>query len=248
MATVVTVRSPAGKPAARRWVDRIVGDAAWRRGGGGGRSEPEQSTGGVICRARTNMKNETPPYFLVIDLEATCDEERRIPSRQMEIIEIGAVLCDAESLDPVGEFQTFVKPVRHPVLTPFCTRLTSITQHDVAGAPGFAHAIQSLDRFLDGRDALFCSWGDYDRNQFELDASFHKVSLPFHGRHLNLKKRFSAELGEEKRYGMASALRRVGLTLQGTHHRGIDDARNIARLLPWSLGRVRAEPAAGESG
>ena len=41
---------------------------------------------------------------------------------------------------------------------------------------------------------------------------------------------------------MAGALRRVGLTLQGTHHRGIDDARNIARLLPWSLGRIAAPP------
>jgi inhibitor of KinA sporulation pathway (predicted exonuclease) len=28
----------------------------------------------------------------------------------------------------------------------------------------------------------------------------------------------------------------VGLDLVGTHHRGIDDARNIARLLPYCLG------------
>ena len=31
------------------------------------------------------------------------------------------------------------------------------------------------------------------------------------------------------------ALAHVGLPLVGTHHRGIDDARNIARLLPHSL-------------
>jgi len=188
------------------------------------------------------MENETPPFFLVIDLEATCDEDHRLPSRQMEIIEIGAVLVDGRTLEPVAEHQTFVKPVRHPVLTPFCTRLTSITQADVAGAPGFPQAIRQLARFLEGRDALFCSWGDYDKNQFEQDARHHRVSLPFRGRHLNLKKRFSAELGEETRYGMAGALRRVGLTLRGTHHRGIDDARNIARLLPWCLGRRRADP------
>jgi hypothetical protein len=29
----------------------------------------------------------------------------------------------------------------------------------------------------------------------------------------------------------------VGLAFQGTHDRGIDDARNIARLLPYALGR-----------
>ncbi len=184
-------------------------------------------------------------YFLVIDLEATCDEERRIPSRHMEIIEIGSVLVDAATLALVAEHQTFVKPVRHPVLTEFCTKLTTITQADVENAPGFPEAVASLTRFIGGREVLFCSWGDYDRRQFEQDAKFHKVALPFGENHLNVKKQFSTQLGEETRYGMAGALRRVGLPLQGTHHRGIDDARNIARLLPWVLGRERAVRARG---
>ena len=29
------------------------------------------------------------------------------------------------------------------------------------------------------------------------------------------------------------ALQMCGLPIEGTHHRGIDDARNIARMLPW---------------
>ena len=191
------------------------------------------------------MKNEAATYFLVIDLEATCDEEKRIRDRDMEIIEIGSVLVDAETLLPVAEHQTFVKPVRHPVLTEFCKKLTTITQADVQNAPGFPEAIASLTRFIDGRDVLFCSWGDYDRRQFEQDARRHGVSLPFGGKHLNVKKQFSTQLGEEMRYGMAGALRRVGLPLQGTHHRGIDDARNIARLLPWVLGRERVAKLSG---
>ncbi len=182
------------------------------------------------------MKNEAGAHFLVIDLEATCDEERRIRSRHMEIIEIGSVLVDGATLAVVGEHQTFVKPVRHPVLTAFCTRLTTITQADVENAPGFPGAIASLARFIGDREVLFCSWGDYDRRQFEQDAAVHQVTLPFGEKHLNVKKAFSDQLGEAKRYGMAGALRRVGLELQGTHHRGIDDARNIARLLPWALG------------
>lgn len=187
------------------------------------------------------MKSETPSYFLVIDLEATCDEEKRIRTSHMEIIEIGAVLVDAETLDPLAEFQTFVKPVRNPVLTEFCKKLTTITQADVDNAPGFPVAIAYLRHFIDGQDALFCSWGDYDRRQFEQDAKLHKVALPFGGRHLNVKKEFSTQLGVETRFGMAGALDRVGFELQGTHHRGIDDARNIARLLPWALGRARVE-------
>ena len=191
---------------------------------------------------------ETPAYHLVIDLEATCDDQGRISQRQMEIIEIGAVLCRTSTLEPVDELQTFVKPVVHPVLTEFCTKLTTITQADVEGAPRFPEAIEQLRRLIGDRDALFCSWGDYDRDQFGRDASRHGVRLPFGTRHLNLKKRFSEQLGETRSYGMSGALRRVGLPLQGTHHRGIDDARNIARLLPWVLGRAHAQREAEPPG
>ena len=34
---------------------------------------------------------------------------------------------------------------------------------------------------------------------------------------------------------MERALARIGLPLEGTHHRGIDDARNIARLAALML-------------
>lgn len=190
----------------------------------------------------TSAAVPTPAYFLVIDVEATCDDRGAVPKHEMEIIEIGAVLVDGATLEAVEEHQSFVRPVRHPVLTPFCTALTTITQADVEGAPSFPEAIESLRRFIADRDALFSSWGDYDRQQFEHDAAIHLVALPFRGRHLNVKQRFSDALGEKKRYGMSGALRRVGLGLDGTHHRGIDDARNIARLLPWALGRAH-EPS-----
>jgi inhibitor of KinA sporulation pathway (predicted exonuclease) len=189
--------------------------------------------------------SQAPAYFLVIDLEATCDEEGRIPEKIMEIIEIGAVLVDAATLEPVGELQTFVRPVIRPKLTEFCTKLTTIEQADVDAAPTFPEAIERLAKFVGDRDALFCSWGDYDRKQFEIDAARWGVPLPLRG-HMNLKKRFSTAAGEATRYGMASALEKVGIPLEGTHHRGIDDARNIAKLLPHILGRLpipKAEPA-----
>lgn len=186
-----------------------------------------------------------PPFYLVIDLEATCDEDHRIPRAQTEIIEIGAVLAGGDTLTPADEFSTFVRPVVHRKITPFCTRLTSITQADVDAAPNFREAIAQLTRFIGGRDVLFCSWGDYDHDQFARDAARHGVKLPFGPGHLNLKRRFSEQLGEARPYGMAGALRRVGLRLQGTHHRGIDDARNITRLLPWILGRARAAEPPG---
>jgi inhibitor of KinA sporulation pathway (predicted exonuclease) len=186
-----------------------------------------------------NDKTATRDY-LVIDLEATCDNADAVPRGEMEIIEIGAVLVDAVSFEPIAEFQRFVRPVRHPILTPFCRELTSITQAEVDAAQGFVAVLAELAEFMgefmgDGQP-LFCSWGNYDRGQFELDAGFHQVELPFGRDHLNIKQAFSDALGTRKRYGMGKALQKLGLPLLGTHHRGIDDARNIARILPFAIG------------
>jgi len=181
----------------------------------------------------------TPTHYLVIDLEATCCDDDSFPRDEMEIIEIGAIMLDAATLTPQAEFQTFVKPTRHKLLTPFCTDLTTITQADVDPAPRFPQAILKLGEFIKsikGSDPLFCSWGGYDRNQFRRDAQHHRVKLPLGERHMNIKEAFSRRLGESRQYGTGQALRRLGLSFTGTHHRAIDDARNIARMLPFVLG------------
>jgi 3'-5' exoribonuclease 1 len=177
-------------------------------------------------------------HYLVIDLEATCDDQGSIPREETEIIEIGAVLVDPATLLPIAEWQSFVRPIRHPRLTPFCTQLTSITQADVANAPTFPVALTGLAGLVRGHDPLFCSWGEYDRNQFRRDGARHGVRAPLGPDHLNLKVEFSRALGTSAKLGLGQALVRAGLRFQGTAHRGIDDARNIARLLPFVLGRV----------
>lgn len=62
----------------------------------------------------------------------------------MEIIEVGAVTVDAANLQVVDEFQSFVRPTRHPRLTEFCTGLTSIAQQDVDNAPVFQFVIARI--------------------------------------------------------------------------------------------------------
>jgi inhibitor of KinA sporulation pathway (predicted exonuclease) len=173
-------------------------------------------------------------HYLVVDLEATCDR-KDWPRDESEIIEIGAVLVESVGLSVVKSFQTFVRPVVHPALTPFCTELTTIRQADVDGAPTFPQAMASMRAWLTV-PALLCSWGRYDRNQLQRDAARHKVGLPLGKGHLDLKQAFAEQAGCRAQ-GLRGALRLVGLTFEGSAHRGIDDARNIARLLPWALGR-----------
>lgn len=176
--------------------------------------------------------NISNTFYLIVDVEATCSSDKAIPPYEMEIIEIGAVMVEVQRLAVVSEFQTFIQPVRHPKLTAFCTELTTITQKDVEAAPRFPEAIKNFKTWLSQYpDYLFCSWGNYDRKQFEQDCAFHKVLYPFASSHFNLKEAFSQYWGKTKKYGLGGALKQLGLEFEGTPHRGIDDVRNMARIL-----------------
>jgi inhibitor of KinA sporulation pathway (predicted exonuclease) len=181
-------------------------------------------------------------HYLVVDFEATCSDDNAFSRHEMEIIEFGAVMVSAATLQQVSEFQSFVKPVRNPQLTEFCKNLTNIPQSDVDAAIGFR---QVLSEFTDWADRsgsfVFCSWGEYDRKQLQRDCDYHDVPYPFDDRHINLKAEF-ASTRKRRRMGVSAALGSVGLSFTGSHHRGIDDARNIARLLPYILEGDSAGP------
>ncbi|ODA33671.1 exonuclease [Planctopirus hydrillae] len=173
-------------------------------------------------------------YYLAIDLEATCCDDNTFPRNEMETIEIGAVMVCKRTLLSVDEFQTFVAPVRNPVLTKFCIQLTGISQSQVDEAPGFKNALHNLMNWAQSFPGFtFCSWGDYDRKQIRSDCEFHGLPFPLGERHINLKAEFASIRGLRKKMGVQEALHAVGLKFIGSHHRGIDDARNIASLIPY---------------
>jgi len=175
----------------------------------------------------------TMKHYLIIDLEATCCDKGSIKREEMEIIEIGAVMVDATTLKIVDEYEIFIKPIVNPTLTPFCKTLTTITQEDVNNAMGYKEALADFKKWYSRYDDfLFCSWGDYDKSQFLKECKMHNVAYPFKSEHLNIKKEFAKVQGV-KPCGLDEALAHVNLELVGTHHRGIDDARNMGRLMPF---------------
>lgn len=176
--------------------------------------------------------------ILVIDLEATCDDDGGIATDEMEIIEIGA--CWATATGEVhDQFQSFVRPLLRPTLTPFCASLTGISQIDVDTARPFAEVAFDLNKFAclyASSERYWTSWGAYDRKQIERDCLRHSIPSPIPMPHFNAKRRFAKAQRIGKEVGMAKALELAGIPLLGAHHRALDDARNIARLLPWILG------------
>jgi inhibitor of KinA sporulation pathway (predicted exonuclease) len=177
-----------------------------------------------------------PEYLLVVDLEATCCDAGTIEKHESEIIEIGAIIVSLISKEEVYSFNEFIKPVRHPKLTPFCTQLTSITQADVDNAKSLKEVMSAWKQSLQPYNGSYvmCSWGNYDRNHIISDCEYFDVKNPLDGNHLNLKAAF-AKKQKIKRCGLQRALSFAGLEFEGQHHRGIDDAHNIVRLLDYCI-------------
>lgn len=170
--------------------------------------------------------------FLIIDFEATCSNDKKeISSKEMEIIEFAGILIDSD-YNILKEFTQFIKPIRHPKLTKFWTNLTSITQQDVDSAKSFQEVLNSFKSDVLDENALFLSWGYYDKNQLVLDCEFHNVSYPFDlNNHINIKQKVNDHLKLSKHRGISGILKYLNLRFEGTHHRGIDDVRNIIRIL-----------------
>jgi len=174
----------------------------------------------------------------IIDLECTCDDTGKIIARhEMEIIEIGCVIADIKG-NTYNEFNCFVKPVIHPILTSFCTQLTSISQDQVNNGLSFEKALTGLDDFLFNENInMWGSWGGFDANQIRKDIRNNRIretSFPFlRLPHTNLSAEYVIQNKLKKKVGVRKALSQNKMNFIGVPHRGIDDVRNIARLLPY---------------
>ncbi len=168
--------------------------------------------------------------ILVIDIESTCWPGEPPAGQQSEIIEIGVCLLDPVTGDRDGKRSILVRPELSEV-SAFCSALTTLTAADVAGGMSFAAACSVLRREYRSRDRVFASYGDYDRKQFERQCSPSVAPYPFGPTHLNVKSLAALGFGWPREAGMPLVLEQLDRPLEGTHHRGHDDAWNIAGIL-----------------
>lgn len=178
--------------------------------------------------------------IIVIDVESTCWAPGQQPSGHVsEIIEIGVAALDVESLETVETESILVRPTQSQV-SEFCTQLTTLTPDQVADGIAFAEACRHLRKRYSVDERTWASYGDYDRTQFQRQCAAQGVRYPFGSTHLNVKSLFALTMRLHREIGMADALARLNLGLIGTHHRGGDDARNIAAILANLLSAARA--------
>ncbi|XP_059090591.1 3'-5' exoribonuclease 1-like [Tigriopus californicus] len=193
--------------------------------------------------------NRNVDYFVVIDFEATC-EERNPPGYQHEIIEFPAVLVS--SADPphiVDIFHAYCKPTINPKLSEFCRTLTGIEQSLVDGSQTFSEVHQQFQVWLHEKHQCGTKYsysivtdGPFDMGRFLFLQTQHlRAEYPDYGLYwVNLRKCFanfykgdfySSTSSHQKLPGLQDMLYSLEMEFQGQPHSGLDDARNIARVL-----------------
>ncbi len=166
--------------------------------------------------------------FVVFDIETT-----GLSSVTDKIIEIGAVRCKGDEI--LDRFDTFVNPGFH--IPEEITRLTSITDEDVADAPDIKTALQAFLEFA-GDTVLVAHNASFDTSFIrracnECELSFTNTYLDT----LALSRYVNSDL---KRHNL-DALKDYFNLEDFHHHRACDDAEITAKILYCLAQKLKEE-------
>lgn len=171
---------------------------------------------------------------IVIDLEATCWEGDPPQGETSEIIEIGVCVLDVATGTRAIPRAILVKP-QHSTLSDYCTKLTTLTAEMLAGGLTFEEACMLLkDEYL-SHQRTWASYGDYDRLQLITQCAETGIPYPFGRSHINVKNLLALQYGLKREVNLQHAMGLLDLPFEGTIHRGVDDAWNIAEVLSQVL-------------
>jgi inhibitor of KinA sporulation pathway (predicted exonuclease) len=168
---------------------------------------------------------------LVIDLECSCWRGHPPEGQRQEIIEIGICTLDFNT-GAISDKKGILIKNHESEISKFCTKLTSITQEliDEEGVE-FSEACRMLREEYKSEKRIWFSWGNFDRTMFVKDCKHRGEEYPLNDYHFNAKTLYGFKHKMKNEPGVQRALAHAGMTFEGHHHRGIDDAINIARLV-----------------
>lgn len=156
--------------------------------------------------------------FVVFDIETT-----GLSSVTDKIIEIGAVRCKGEEI--LDRFDTFVDPGFH--IPEEITKLTSITDDDVSGAPKINEALKAFFEFA-GDTMLVAHNASFDTSFIR--RACNECNIQFKSTYLDtlaLSRYVNTDL---KRHNLDALKEYFGLE-DFHHHRACDDAEITAKIL-----------------
>lgn len=192
-----------------------------------------------------------PRFVVVLDFEANCSDKEK---NDHEIVEFPAVLIDCEAQKTVSEFHHYVQMIKHDHLSDFIKTMTHITDEQVSQGMIWSDCLVAFEEWLstamkehnfsiEETVVLCCgSWDIKTMLPKQLENTGTRLSplltLLF-GRWHNIKKSFAKKFNMGRQQGMDGMLKHFDIALDGHHHSGIDDTRNISKLaLHWLSNNV----------
>lgn len=177
-------------------------------------------------------------HYIVIDFEfnqkdSSVDEpsssDKACP---YEIIQIGAVKLNSH-WELVEEYNRFIKPTIHTKLSPFITELTGITSEQLENETSFPNVYDSFLKFVEGPDAILCSWGKSDIKELYRNVEYFRLdqaSLP--KLYINLQPYASIHLNQprKKLLKLSYTVEALGIPLIYPFHNALYDAYYTAEI------------------
>ena len=203
------------------------------------------------------MSAAGPPavsHVLLFDFEATCDPEDDNLNRlqqcdRHEIIEFPALLLDARTGAELACFHEYVRPTEAAELSAFCLQLTGITQQQVNSASPLADVVRRFEAWVEERGltaalnsgaAVLVAHGGWDLgDQLPREAARKGIALPAwlgSSTYADIKVLFGLQLPGAST-SLRGMLRALGIEFEGRLHSGIDDCRNLRRVLTTLIER-----------
>jgi len=172
--------------------------------------------------------------FLLVDFEFTTYTRPvgRPGGFFSEVIEVGAVLLDRQTLQVTGTLQNFVVPKFFPKQAKDSLDFCMITPKDMQKAIAFPEMVSKLAKLYKCGETLFVTWGDKDYEVLDTACQRYKVENPIVFEDcLDLAAAYRAMKGDDYTTGLKAAVEEQGVDAMGLWHTALDDANNTGKLL-----------------
>ncbi|CAF3512201.1 unnamed protein product [Rotaria socialis] len=203
----------------------------------------------------TNTVGQPFDYYCVLDFEAVCHQvnsslKRPAPNDIWEIIEFPICLLSAETNTIIDIYHSYVRPSIKTTLNDVCISITGITQSIVDSFPTFDIVWEQVQQFLLKHSLIslahhnsschsftWITCGNWDlKTMLPLQLKQSRLDRPkFINEFINIKELYMEYYSSTRIRGMKDLLKKLNLKLEGRHHSGIDDTKNITKIAQWFI-------------
>ena len=172
--------------------------------------------------------------YYVVDFEFTqCRQRKGRPVGFFpEIIEIGAVKIDGESLDVIGQDHHFIKPHFYPKQMQEVSDFCMITDKEMQTAITFPEMIGYIKSLYAPNMTHFVAWGTEDYRVLDEGCERHGVKNPvLYEDYLDFAEWYQWEMGDSYTTGLRKATEEQCIDTGMYWHAACDDAANTGKLL-----------------